>query len=386
MLNKIGGTYTSRERVLCALNHEEPDRVPLFIGTSGATTILGPGYEKLKSCLGIQGGSPRWYSKTFQYVWMDEEVLLRLGSDGRAVLPGPPESTVAKEVSDNHVIDAWGVHWRRSPGSIYFEVAKTPLRTATIDDLEKYPWPNLTSPSRFAGLAERAKAIQQAGYASVLLPGVTLLEQACLLRGLDTILMDLAANEVLFTSLMNKLKSLAVSVIRAILREAGKYIDIVITSDDLGMSSGPMMSPATYRRLIKPYHSEFFGEIKKLTSGKIFFHSCGNIYKLLGDLVDAGVDILNPVQVNCGEMGDTARLKREFGNRLTFCGGIDTHHVMPHGTTDEVRCEVRRRIKDLAPGGGYLAAPVHCLQPDVPPENIIAMCEEIKLSGRYPLR
>jgi uroporphyrinogen decarboxylase len=385
MPDNIGGAYTSRERVLCALNHEEPDRVPLFIGTSGATTVLGPGYEKLKSYLGIQGRPTRWFSKTFQYVWMDEEVLLRLGSDGRAVLPGPPESTVVKEVSDNHVIDAWGVPWRRAPGSIYFEVAEAPLRTATIDDLDRYPWPNLTSPSRFAGLAERAKAIQQAGYATVLMPGVTILEQACLLRGLDTILMDLAANEDFFAALMNRLKSLAVSALRAMLREAGPYVDILVTSDDLGMTSGPMMSPATYRRLIKPHHAELFGEIRKATPGKIFFHSCGNIYRLLGDLADAGVDIINPVQVNCGEMGDTARLKREFGDRLAFCGGIDTQRVMPHGTIDDVRREVRRRVKDLAPGGGYLAASVHCLQPDVPPDNIVAMCEEIKSSGRYPL-
>jgi uroporphyrinogen decarboxylase len=355
----------------------------LFVGTSGATTVLGPGYEKLKAHLGIHGGPPRWYSKTFQYAWMDEEVLLRLGSDARAVLPGPVESCVAKEISDDYSIDAWGVHWRKAPGSIYFEVAETPLRTATIDDLEKYPWPKLISPSRFVGLAERAKAIQKAGFATVLLPGVTILEQACLLRGLDVILMDLAANEDFFTALMEKLTTMAVSVVRAILQEAGPWIDIVVTSDDLGMSSGPMMSPATYRRLIKPHHAEFFGEIKKSAAAKVFFHSCGNVYRLLGDLADAGVDILNPVQVNCGEMGDTARLKQEFGDKLSFCGGIDTHHVMPHGTIEDVRREVRRRIKDLGPGGGYLAAPVHCLQPDVPPENIVAMCEEIKASGRY---
>ena len=120
-------------------------------------------------------------------------------------------------------------------------------------------------------------------------------------------------------------------------------------------------------------------------AGAVFFHSCGNIYPLLGDLVDAGVDILNPVQVSAGKMGDTARLKREFGDRLSFCGGIDTRWVMPHGTTDDVRAEVRRRIRDLAPGGGYIAAAVHCIQPDVPPENVVAMCDEVRSAGRYPL-
>jgi len=359
--------------------------VPLFIGTSGATTVLGPGYAKLKSHLNIEGGPIRWFSKPLQYTWMDEEVLVRLGSDARAVLPGPPESSLAREASDDCIIDAWGVPWRRASGSIYYEIADAPLRNATIDDLEIYPWPNLTNPERFAGLAERAKAIQAAGYATVLLPGVTLFEQACLLRGLDAILMDLAADEEFFTGLINTLKSLVIPYVRAILREVGAYVDILVTGDDLGMTAGPMMSPATYRRLIKPHHVEFLGEMKQYTAGKIFFHSCGNVYSLLGDLVEAGVDAINPVQVSAGEMGDTARLKREFGTRLSFCGGIDTQKVLPQGTPDDVRRETRRRIKDLAPNGGYLAAAVHCLQPDVPPENIVAMCEEVAGAGRYPL-
>jgi uroporphyrinogen decarboxylase len=376
---------TSRDRVLCALNHEEPDQVPLFIGTSGATSVLGPGYEKLKNYLGIQGGPIRWFSKALQYTWMDEEILVRLGSDARAFVPGPAESTLAKEVSDDLIIDIWGTPWKKAPDSIYYEIGGFPLRNATIDDLEKYPWPKLTSPSRFAGMAEQAQAIQKAGYATVLLPGITLFEQACLIRGMDTVLMDMAADEDFFTALMVKLKKLQMDYLDALLCDVGKYVDVFVTGDDLGMTAGPMMSPAAYRRLIKPHHAELLGAIKQRISGKIFFHSCGNVYRLLGDLADAGVDLINPVQVSAGEMGDTARLKREFGDRLSFCGGFDTRQVMPHGTTDDVRKEVRRRIKDLAPGGGFVAAAVHCIQPDVPPENTVAMCDEVKKAGRYPL-
>jgi uroporphyrinogen decarboxylase len=196
----------------------------------------------------------------------------------------------------------------------------------------------------------------------------------------------MAADEDFFTALMVKMKSLALAYVDVLLQHVGPYVDVFVTGDDLGMTAGTMMSPAYYRRLIKPHHAEFLGEIKKKISGKLFFHSCGNIYSLLGDLTDVGVDLLNPVQVSAGEMGDTARLKREFGNRLSFCGGIDTRHVLPHGTTDDVRKEVRRRIKDLAPGGGYVAASVHCIQPDVPPENIMAMCDEVRRAGQYPLR
>ena len=377
---------TSRERVLTALDHEEPDRVPLFIGTSGATTVLGPGYERLRTHLGVRGGPIRWLWKVLQYTLMDEEVLVRLGSDGRPVGPGPAESTLRREISENCAIDDWGITWRRAPDSMYFEMADAPLRGATIDDLEQYPWLNLTAPSRFVGLAERARAIQAAGYATVLMTGITLFEQAYMLRGMDALLMDMAGDEDFFTALLVKLKNLAIPYLRTLLAHVGPYTDVLVTGDDLGMTAGPMMSPRAYRRLIKPHHADLLATIKEHTAGKVFFHSCGNIHALLGDLADVGVDLINPVQVSAGEMGDTARLKQEFGRRLSFCGAIDTHWAMPHGTPDDVRQEVRRRIADLAPGGGYVAAAVHCIQPDVPPENIVAMCEEVVAAGRYPLR
>ncbi len=296
--------YTSRDRVLCALNHEEPDRVPLFIGTSGATTILGPGYDRLRKHLGIPCGPIRWFSKPLQYTWMDEEVLVRLGSDGRTVAPGPAQSTLRKEVSDDCIIDDWGVTWKRAPGSLYFEIADSPLRKATLDDIDKYPWPKLTPPGRFDGLADRAKAIQDSGYASVLLSGITIFEQACIMRGLDLVLMDMAADEEFFTALLTKIKNLMLGLIEGLLREAGRFIDVIVTGDDLGMTAGPMMSPAAYRRLIKPHHAEILGAIKQRSPTKIFFHSCGNIYRLLGDLADAGVELINPVQVSAGVSAD----------------------------------------------------------------------------------
>jgi uroporphyrinogen decarboxylase len=379
-------TFTSRQRVQCALNHEEPDRVPLFIGVCGATTVLGPGYRRLTDLLGVPRQPTRWFSKPLQYTWMDDEVLLRLESDGRGIAPGPAESVLRKEVSADCMIDDWGVTWQRAPGNLYFEMAEAPLRHATIDDIERYPWPKLTSPARFEGLAERAKAIQQAGYATVLLSGLTIFEQAGLMRGLDALLMDLAGDEEFFTALMEKIKTMALACAAEMLRHVGPFVDVIVTGDDLGMKNGPMMSPATYRRLIKPHEAEFLAAIHRGTPAKIFFHSCGNVYRFLGDLAEIGVDLLNPVQVSAGEMGDTARLKREFGDRLSFCGGVDTHRVLPRGTPAEVRQEVRRRIADLAPGGGYVASAVHCIQPDVPPENIVAMCEEVMLAGRYPLQ
>lgn len=377
---------TSRERVLTALAHEEPDRVPLFVGTSGVTTLLGPAYENLKVHLGIPGGPPRSLSRLLQYAWMDEEVLQRLGSDGRSVVAGPAPSRLAKKISDTEEVDAWGCRWQRREGVAYYDVVEPPFQNATLEDLDSYPWPDLTHPSRFAGLAARCKAIQDAGHAVVLLSGITLFEQAYIMRGIENYLADMLADEEFFTALITRMKNLALPCVRALLEEAGPYVDVLVTGDDLGTQESTLMAPADYRRLIKPHQAELLAEIKRHTRAKIFFHSDGDIYPLLGDLAEIGVDLVNPVQVSAGKMADTARLKREFGKRLSFCGAIDTNQVMPNGTTAEVRAEVRRRIHDLAPGGGYVAAAVHCIQPDVPPENIVAMCEAVREFGAYPIK
>jgi len=375
---------SSRERVLYALNHEEPDRVPIFFGTSGATTMLAPGYDRLKAYLGV-GGETQIFSRSLQYVLMDEEVLAWSGSDGRPLLTGAAPAPLAHDVSEDAFVDGWGCLWERRPDGLYYEVMDSPLRTATIDHLEHFPWPDLGHPSRFVGLREKARAIQDAGYAVVALSGVSPWEQTYVSRGVERALYDLAGDPDFILALMRKVTDRMKAGVIGLLEEAGDYIDVLITGDDLGMQNRPMMAPKMYRRLIKPFHAEIYQEIKKRTKAKIFYHSDGNIYSLLGDLVEIGIDLLNPVQVNAGDMGDTARLKREFGDRLAFCGAIDTGWVLPFGSPDDVRAEVRRRIRDLGPGGGYIVASVHCIQPDVPVENIIAMLDEAKKAGRYPL-
>jgi uroporphyrinogen decarboxylase len=375
---------SSRERVLYALNHEEPDRVPIFFGTSGATTMLAPGYEKLKAYLGIDSPTEIFW-RGLQYTFMDERVLTWAGTDGRPLMPGAAPAPLARDVSENVYVDGWGSVWERLPGAIYYEVVDSPLRRATIDDLERYPWPDLGHPSRFAGLREKAKAIQDAGYAVVMMSGVSAWEQAYVSHGVENALCDLAADPDFMLALMRKITDQMKAGVIGLLEEAGDYIDVLITGDDLGSQSAPLMSPKMYRRMIKPFHAELYQEIKRRTKAKIFYHSDGNIYPLLGDLIELGIDLLNPVQVSAKDMGDTARLKREFGDKLSFCGAIDTQWALPYGTPDDVRAEVRHRIKDLAPGGGYVLASVHCIQPDVPIANICAMLDEAAKAGRYPL-
>jgi uroporphyrinogen decarboxylase len=375
---------TPRERVLCALNHDEPDRVPIFVGASAATTLLVPAYECLKTHLGIHSET-KVFSRGSQSVLMDERVLLAMRSDGRPLVAGPAPSALAHELPGDAYVDGWGCVWERRPGDLYFKVIDSPLRHATLDDLDNFSWPDLAYPGRFQGLKERAQAIQQAGFAVVALSGVSPFEQAFIARGIEEFMCDLASDQDFALALLRKITDLMKAGVIGLLEEAGNYIDVIITSDDLGSQNAPLMSPAMYRRLIKPFHAELMAEIKRRSAAKIFYHSDGNIYPLIGDLIELGVDLLNPVQVSAKDMGDTALLKQQFGDRLAFCGAVDTQWVLPHGTPEDVRREVRRRIKDLAPGGGYILSAVHCIQPDVPPENICAMVDEAVTAGRYPL-
>ncbi len=375
---------TSRERVLCALNHEEPDRVPIFFGTSGVTTMNTAAYDRLKGHLGLRTET-RTFWRALQYALLDEEVMAHFHSDGRPLIPGPAPSTLSRDIAPDRFVDAWGITWQLQPGNHYYDIAVHPLQDATLDDLERYPWPDLANPSRFAGLRERARAIREAGLAVVALSGISPFEFSYMLRGMDRWFLDLGGDRDFVHALMRRLTDLMRSAAEQLLAEAGEYIDVLITGDDLGGQKAPLLSAAMYRQLIKPYHAELFSAIRARSKARIFYHSDGNIYPLINDLIEIGIDVLNPVQVSVKDMGDTAHLKREFGSRLAFCGAIDSQSVLPHGTPDAVRHEVRQRIKDLAPGGGYILAAVHCLQPDVPPAHVCALFEDAVASGAYPL-
>jgi uroporphyrinogen decarboxylase len=204
-------------------------------------------------------------------------------------------------------------------------------------------------------------------------------EVCFLLRGLDQILMDLLTNPGFVRALLEKLLEINMIATGRFLKEVGPYIHIFKTADDLGTQQGLMMSPETYRSLIKPIHKRYFDFVKSKTEAKIFFHSCGNISEIMADLIEIGVDIINPVQVSA--MPNTADLKKRFGDRVVFWGAVDTQKVLPYGSPENVEQEVRKRIDDLAAGGGYVVAAVHSIQPDVPPENIIAMAEVARKYG-----
>ena len=374
-----------RERVLTALDHKEPDRVPIFFGVNSPTTMLAPAYERLKDHLGIQAGT-RLFSRAFQYARIDEEVMERYGCDARPLSAGPPPSSLAQDLGPDRFIDEWGIHWVQTPGSIYYKATTAPLRHATCADLDRYPWPDLAHPGRFVGLeAEARRMSRETPYAVVALGYLSTFETCTLLRGLDTLLMDCAADPEFVHALMRRVTDRMIEGVIPYLEAVGEHIDLITMADDMGTQNSLLISPGMYRALVKPYQAELIAAVKERTKARLMLHSCGDVYRLIGDFIDIGVDVLNPVQVSSPGLADTARLKREFGTRIAFCGGIDTGHVLPQGSTEDVRAEVRRRLGDLAPGGGYLLAAVHCIQPDVPPDNVVAMLEEAAIAGRYPL-
>jgi len=378
---------TPRERVLKTLEHEEPDRVPLDIGGGSSTSIVVEAYESLKRHLGMEGKT-RVLNRIFRIAKLDEGVMRRLGSDCIPLRMNPPSRKMPATSDPGTFTDIWGVTWRKAfygEGCHYWELARCPLAEADIGDLEKHSWPDAGDPGFTAGLAEEARSLsRETGYAILADGGFKCFwEQAYMLRGLEQLLVDLVENPDFVTALLSKILEVNLQVTGRFLDAVGPYINAIRASDDLATQQGLLISPRTYRKFLKPVHKEYFDFIRSRTEARIFFHSCGNITELMDDLVEIGVDIINPVQVSA--MGDTAALKTRFGGRVVFWGGVDTQRVLPRGTEEDVVLEVRRRIRDLGPGGGFVLAAVHNIQPDVPPGNVIAMAEATRRFGTYPL-
>jgi len=378
-------TLTSRERVLLALNHQEPDRVPIVFGADGSTAMLVPAYENLKRHLGIKCET-RLFDRAFQYARIDEEVMVRFGSDVRTLV-GPASSRCASVDGPNDTfIDCWGITWRRPPGGYYYDMVAQPLKDArTPDDIEAYPWPVAEMMLDLSGLAEHARRIRRESSHAIL--GIhegpsSLFEASWYLRGLTEFMMDLAGNPEMAHAILRHQTDVAKATTALFLKEVGPYIDIYRVGDDLGMQSGTMISPGMFREIVKPYLAEYYAMIHNMTDARLMLHCCGSVRSIMDDLIEIGVDILHPIQVSAKDM-EPEELKGQFGDRLCFCGGIDTQQVLPHGTRAEVQQEVQRRIHELAPGGGYLLAAVHAIQPDVPPENVCTMFETALAHGRY---
>ncbi len=374
---------TSRERVLKAVSHEEPDRVPIVIGVSNATGIKMQAYRRLKAALGIDASDESLYDwPELGTARVDEQTLVRLGSDVRGVWDREPEKIRARNANrppHSPCIDSWGSGQREiSPGEWFPGIH--PLADATaVAELDAYPWPDPIDPTRYEFAQSDAEQLGDDGdYALMATPWLLFpLERAFAMQGMDKFLMNLAMRPEFARALLERIADVCKGIMDGFLREVGDRIDIIKIGDDLGTQKSLLMSPKMYREILKPIHADFIRFIKERTKAKVFFHSDGDVFPLIEDFIEIGIDILNPIQTSAGKMSDLAELKRRFGRDMAFCGAIDTHHYLPHGSPDEIRDEVHRVIDILAPGGGYLVSSVHTIMNDVPTENILAMVDAV---------
>ena len=374
-----------RERVARILDHHEADRVPVIMCGNHAGISKGA-YERLCRYIGTRDSSPLLIDRMQQIVEPDEHILEKFGIDFRFIYPKPPRNWKPTEYPDDSYRDEWGIRWRRPPKGYWYDMTDHPLEQANTDDLDNYSWPNPIDPGRFEGLEREAKKLyENTNYALATALAGSIYEQSWYLRGLTKFTFDLYRNRAFAERLMDKLLQIHIAFFERFLDCVGQYVQVVFVGDDLAEQKGPSINPEIYKTLIKPRHEKLYRFIKSKTQAKLCYHSCGSVTRFINDLIEIGVDILTPVQVSAAGM-DTLKLKEEFGDRLSFLGAIDTQHVLPFGTRDEVKDEVRRRIRDLAMNGGYILGAVHNIQPEVPPENICAMFEAARNYGQYPVK
>lgn len=382
----------SRERTLLALNHKEPDRVPFDLGGTVLTSISIHSYQKLREYLGLPPVDIRVMDIFQQIVEVDDDVRQRLGCDVRNVAP---RSSATFKIDINTTampgydffFDEWGIGWRKpKEGGFFYDMHDHPLARATsIDDIKKHKWPDPTDPARYANLREQARHVGQDLNELVIMGGMSagFFELVCWTRGYADVYPDLVNNIPFIEYLMDTIVDIKLKYWEIALPLVDGLVDVVQEADDLAGQFGLLVSPETYRKLIKPRHKKIVDFIKARSSVKVFYHCCGAIREIIPDLIECGFDIINPVQVSARGMESKA-LKRDFGKDIVFWGGaVDTQGVFTDGTPQQVRDEVRRRVDDFGPGGGFVAAAVHNIQANVPPENIVAMVEAVREYGGY---
>lgn len=381
---------TPRERVRAALNHQEPDRIPIDLAQCSGDGITVAAYQRLLRYLRLPERPVRVASKQRFTVDVDEDVLRLFDVDFRIVRLGAPDHRhFSDPLPEGTFQDEWGVIRRLSSDGLHYGITSGPFwEDATLAAIDRFPWPDARDPGRYRRLRERARRLrEETDYAVVLIVDCSFFIRSGEMRGLENFFSDLAANPEFIGTLMDRFIDNKLALAERALEEAGDLVDVVhVAGDDFGSTTGLLISPMMYRSMIKPRQKRIFDFIKGRTDAKRFFHCDGAIYPFIGDFIEIGADILNPVQLNAAGMGDTAKLKADFGDKLSFWGAIDTHHVLPHGSPEDVREEVRRRIQDLGPGGGYVLSPVSNIQSEVPPENIVAMFDAANEFGWYPLR
>ena len=379
----------SVERVKLALNHQEADHVPLDIAGTGVSQIHVTAYTNLRQYLNLPAREPDIIFVAEQLAKFETDIADRLETDFVFVLPQAPSTYELKfhdEGAYEAYIDEWGIGWKKpKQGGFYYDMYYHPLATAeTLADFKAYKLPDPLDERRYQKLRPEVEAAVARGKAVVLAgPGAGILETYTWLRGFEQFYIDMALNHEFVAYMLDLLVEFKQAYWERALADFGDLVTVVCEHDDLAGQKAPLFSPDTYRTLVKPRHQKLFQFIKARAPVKLFYHTDGAVRSLIWDLIEAGMDILNPVQFTAAHM-DLPGLKQEFGRDLVFWGaGVDTQGVLGSGTPDEVNADVKRNIDALAPGGGFIFATVHDIQANVPPENIMAMWDAWKEYGVY---
>ncbi len=383
-------TMSSRERVIKALNHEVPDRVPIDLG-GFQTGIHRIAYEKLLDHLGLRG-EVNILDPVQQLAKPAENVLERFHVDIRYICAQGPDSFkggIEHNIRDGRgwydLEDEFGVVWSMPEDQqLYMDISHHPLADAGIADLENYPFPDGSDTTRFTGVRDMASRLRrETSYAiSTGISGVVY-EICWYMRGLERWFIDMLENPAFCEALLEKTLKFWMDYFDGFMAEVGDLIDIVMIGDDLAGQYGPLFSPDFYRRIVKPRQKKLVQHIRSLTDAKIWYHTCGSCIGLIPELLDNGIDILNPVQISADNM-DPVKLKKQYGDKIVFWGGgCDSQRVLPFVSPDEIKQHVRQNVEAFKTGGGYVFNNVHNIQADVPPENIVAMYEAAYESGFY---
>jgi len=411
----------SRERILAAINHQQPDRVPVDLGSTPSSGISAIACNNLKKHLGYDNIPTRVYDVCQQVAQIDIELVEHFGIDVLDI--GRMFNTADSDWHDVTLSDgskaqypaafrpvqqpdgSWlaygpdGTCLAKMPvGATFFDQALFPWVDGYPSDFKNLaqdigkvhwaafahsPWDHASEPDFWEKVRVNALALRNSSdKALMLVIGCNLFEWGTFLRRLDNFLMDIIADQSQVERFLDALMELHMGALEKACQAVGDVVDIVRFGDDLGIDTGPFMAPDIYRKLFKPRHTQLCEYAKKHSKMHTFLHSCGSLYALIPDLIEAGFEILNPVQTNCVDM-EPAKLKAEFGKDITFWGGgADTRHVLNNAAPSEVKDHVRERLEIFSPGGGFVFNTVHNIMPDVPPENIVAMFETIKEFNR----
>ena len=378
-----------KERIIKTLNHNEPDRVPLDIGGARSCSINIEAYKNLVNYLGMDI-KPEVNKKIGFYApqiaKIDEKVYKKLGVDVRPIFVNRPsnwELDIKEEEDHYWYMDEFKRKFKKPTNGHYFDRVTFPLADTNIDD---YVWPDPTDSARFKDIEKAAKKKIEESDAALVFPrgpGNGFLQMGARMYGYERWFTMLGSGSKDVDKFLDKYLEFKMKFWGSLLDKVGQYLEVICELDDLGTQTSQWLSLEMYRKYIKPYQRKLFDYIKSKADVKIFFHCDGAINPFIPELIDVGIDILNPIQYSCIGM-NPGELKKEFGKDLVFWGGgIDTQKILPRANRKEVKEEVKKRINDLAPGGGFVFAAIHHIQPEVPPENIVAMVEAVKEYGRY---